>query len=213
MLDQQLLIGTVFLAGLASFLSPCIFPIIPIYFGILAKGGRKILNTFLFIAGLSLTFVSLGFSFGFLGNLFSNDNVRIVAGIIVIILGIHQLGIIKLSFLERTKVVEVKTEGKSASFEAFFLGLTFSLGWTPCIGPILASVLALSGEEGAALYGAAMMLVYVLGLATPFVLFSLFSQELLKRTKALNKHLGKFKIVGGLLIIVMGILLITNNLQ
>ncbi len=213
MFDQQLLIGTVFLAGLASFLSPCIFPIIPIYFGILAKGGRKILNTFLFIAGLSLTFVSLGFSFGFLGNLFSNDNVRIVAGIIVIILGIHQLGIIKLSFLERTKVVEVKTEGKSASFEAFFLGLTFSLGWTPCIGPILASVLALSGEEGAALYGAAMMLVYVLGLATPFVLFSLFSQELLKRTKALNKHLGKFKIVGGLLIIVMGVLLITNNLQ
>jgi putative cytochrome c-type biogenesis protein HI_1454 len=213
MFDQQLLIGTVFLAGLASFLSPCIFPIIPIYFGILAKGGRKILNTFLFIAGLSLTFVSLGFSFGFLGNLFFNDNVRIIAGIIVIILGIHQLGIIKLSFLERTKVVEVKTEGKSASFEAFFLGLTFSLGWTPCIGPILASVLALSGDEGSALYGAAMMLVYVLGLATPFVLFSLFSQELLKRTKALNKHLGKFKIVGGLLIIVMGVLLITNNLQ
>ena len=213
MFDQQLLIGTVFLAGLASFLSPCIFPIIPIYFGILAKGGRKILNTFLFIAGLSLTFVSLGFSFGFLGNLFFNDNVRIIAGIIVIILGIHQLGIIKLNFLERTKVVEVKTEGKSASFEAFVLGLTFSLGWTPCIGPILASVLALSGEEGSALYGASMMLVYVLGLATPFVLFSLFSQELLKRTKALNKHLGKFKIIGGLLIILMGILLITNNLQ
>ena len=213
MFDQQLLIGTVFLAGLASFLSPCIFPIIPIYFGILAKGGRKILNTFLFIAGLSLTFVSLGFSFGFLGNLFFNDNVRIIAGIIVIILGIHQLGIIKLNFLERTKVVEVKTEGKSASFEAFFLGLTFSLGWTPCIGPILASVLALSGDEGSALYGAGMMLVYVLGLATPFVLFSFFSQELLKRTKALNKHLGKFKIVGGVLIIVMGVLLITNNLQ
>lgn len=213
MFDQQLLIGTVFLAGLASFLSPCIFPIIPIYFGILAKGGRKILNTFLFIAGLSLTFVSLGFSFGFLGNLFFNDNVRIIAGIIVIILGIHQLGIIKLNFLERTKVVEVKTEGKSASFEAFFLGLTFSLGWTPCIGPILASVLALSGDEGSALYGAAMMMVYVFGLATPFVLFSLFSQELLKRRKALNKHLGKFKIVGGLLIIVMGVLLITNNLQ
>jgi len=187
--------------------------VLPPFFGILAKGGRKILNTFLFIAGLSLTFVSLGFSFGFLGNLFFNDNVRIIAGIIVIILGIHQLGIIKLNFLERTKVVEVKTEGKSASFEAFFLGLTFSLGWTPCIGPILASVLALSGDEGSALYGAAMMLVYVFGLATPFVLFSLFSQELLKRTKALNKHLGKFKIVGGLLIIVMGVLLITNNLQ
>ena len=213
MIEQQLLVGTVFLAGLASFLSPCIFPIIPIYFGILSKGGKKILNTFLFILGLSLTFISLGFSFGFLGNLLFNDNTRIIAGIIVIILGIHQLGWIKLNFLQQTKVVEVKTEGKSSSFEAFVLGLTFSLGWTPCIGPILASVLALSGDEGSALYGASMMFVYVLGLATPFVLFSFFSQEILKRTKSLNKHLEKFKLFGGLLIIVMGLLLITNNLE
>ena len=85
MLDQQLLIGTVFLAGLASFLSPCIFPIIPIYFGILSKGGKKVLNTFLFILGLSLTFVSLGFSFGFLGNILFSNTTRIIAGIIVII--------------------------------------------------------------------------------------------------------------------------------
>ena len=96
MLDQQLLIGTVFLAGLASFLSPCIFPIIPIYFGILSKGGKKVLNTFLFILGLSLTFVSLGFSFGFLGNILFSNTTRIIAGVIVIILGIHQLGIFKI---------------------------------------------------------------------------------------------------------------------
>ncbi|MCT8769476.1 cytochrome c biogenesis protein CcdA, partial [Glaesserella parasuis] len=210
MFDQNLLISSVFLAGLASFLSPCIFPIVPIYFGILSKGGKKVLNTLLFIMGLSLTFVSLGFSFGFLGDLLLNDTTRVIAGIIVIILGIHQLGIIKINFLEQTKLVEIKTNGKSASVEAFVLGLTFSLGWTPCIGPILASVLALSGDEGSALYGGAMMFVYVLGLALPFIIFSFFSDELLKRAKSLNKHLDKFKIIGGTLIILMGLLLITN---
>ncbi|MCT8621453.1 cytochrome c biogenesis protein CcdA, partial [Glaesserella parasuis] len=206
MFDQNLLISSVFLAGLASFLSPCIFPIVPIYFGILSKGGKKVLNTLLFIMGLSLTFVSLGFSFGFLGDLLLNDTTRVIAGIIVIILGIHQLGIIKINFLEQTKLVEIKTNGKSASVEAFVLGLTFSLGWTPCIGPILASVLALSGDEGSALYGGAMMFVYVLGLALPFIIFSFFSDELLKRAKSLNKHLDKFKIIGGILIILMGLL-------
>lgn len=213
MFDQNLLVGSVFLAGLASFLSPCIFPIVPIYFGILSKGGRKILNTLLFILGLSLTFIGLGFSFGFLSDLLFNDTARIVAGIIVIILGVHQLGILKISVLEQTKLVEIKTDNKSAALQAFVLGLTFSLGWTPCIGPILAAVLALSGDEGSALYGAGMMLVYVLGLATPFMLFSFFSDSLLKRTKALNKHLTKFKIIGGILIILMGVLLITNNLH
>ncbi|BBM37087.1 cytochrome c biogenesis CcdA family protein [Pseudoleptotrichia goodfellowii] len=211
MFGQQLLIGSVFLAGLASFFSPCIFPIVPIYLGILSKGKRTVINTFLFILGLSLTFVSLGFSFGFLGNIFFNDTIRIVAGIIVIILGLHQTGIFKFKQLEKTKLVEINTEGKSSSLEALILGLTFSLGWTPCVGPILASVLALSGDKGSAIYGGMMMFIYVIGLATPFILFSFFSKELLKRTKSLNKHLDKFKIIGGILIILMGILLISNR--
>ena len=214
MLNTELFIGAVYVAGLLSFFSPCIFPLLPVYIGMLSTSGKKsIIKTVVFVIGLSTSFVLLGFGAGSIGSFLISKTFRIISGVIVIIFGIIQMEIVKIPFLERTKLVDIKGKENDSIWGAFLLGFTFSLGWTPCVGPILASILFISSGGGNPCYGALMMFIYVLGLATPFVILSLSSKYVLTKVSAIKKHLGIMKKIGGLLIIIMGILLLTDKLS
>ncbi len=164
MLNTELFIGAVYVAGLLSFFSPCIFPLLPVYIGMLSTSGKKsIIKTLVFVIGLSTSFVLLGFGAGSIGSFLISKTFRIISGIIVIIFGIIQMEIVKIPFLERTKLVDIKGKENDSIWGAFLLGFTFSLGWTPCVGPILASILFISSGGGNPYYGALMMFIYVLG--------------------------------------------------
>ena len=214
MLNTELFIGAVYVAGLLSFFSPCIFPLLPVYIGMLSTSGKKsIIKTVVFVIGLSTSFVLLGFGAGSIGSFLMSKIFRVISGVVVIIFGIIQMEILKIPFLERTKLVDIKGKENNSIWGAFLLGFTFSLGWTPCVGPILASILFISSGGGNPYYGALMMSIYVLGLATPFVILSLSSKYVLAKVSAIKKHLGIMKKIGGLLIIIMGILLLTDKLS
>lgn len=134
-------------------------------------------------------------------------------GLIVIVLGLHQTGLIHIKWLSYEKKVNLKRSHRSDYFGVFLLGLTFSFGWTPCIGPVLGAILGLSATSSRPFYGGFLMAVYSLGFLIPFLILALFSDVLLQRIKKLNKHLGKIKAAGGVVIIMMGILLMTDNLD
>ena len=214
MLNTELFIGAVYVAGLLSFFSPCIFPLLPVYIGMLSTSGkRSITKTVVFVIGLSTSFVLLGFGAGSIGSFLMSKTFRVISGVVVIIFGTIQMEILKIPFLERTKLVDIKGKENDSIWGAFLLGFTFSLGWTPCVGPILASILFISSGGGNPYYGVLMMFIYVLGLATPFVILSLSSKYVLAKVSAIKKHLGIMKKIGGLLIIIMGILLLTDKLS
>jgi cytochrome c-type biogenesis protein len=216
-----------FLGGILSFLSPCVLPLIPSYvsfitgisFEDMRTGDRAhirrltLLNSSAFIMGFSTVFVLLGVSSSFIGALLSYyyDYIRIIGGIIIIILGLYVMGVLKIGFLSREKKIHLHS--RPAGYTGSFLvGITFAAGWTPCIGPILGSILLLASTTGSAMYGFKLLLVYSLGLAIPFLATSLAINTFLSHFRAVQRYMRAILILSGLLLIGFGIILLTDSI-
>ncbi len=213
------------LAGLLSFFSPCVLPLIPVYVGMLAGDAtaavqgvsgranrlRLLANALAFVLGISFVFVALGIGAGLLGSLLNNAYLTCALGLIVFVFGLQTAGIIHIPLLDRQLKAEVTGPRKGRVATSFLLGLAFSFGWTPCVGPILGTILALAADQGSVAASAGLLLVYSLGLCVPFLVIALASDLLLKRVRRLNRFLPAIQRAGGVLIAVMGLWMVFSQ--
>ncbi len=208
-------------AGLLSFFSPCILPLLPVYVGVLTTDassdtlglGRRCANTIAFVLGICCVFVTLGAGAGALGATFEGSYLAIALGVLVFVFGLHLAGVIKIPFLNREKRANLSKIQVRGILGAFVLGLAFSFGWTPCVGPILGTILALAAEQGSAAVGAGLLLVYALGLCVPFVAITLAANVALAKLRALHKYLPILQRIGGALIAIMGLWLVFSQVN
>lgn len=213
-----------FSAGLLSFLSPCVLPLVPAYVGYLAGSGLsegqenrsrlKVMYKALgFTTGFSIVFVILGASIGALGSFFTENLglLRKIGGVFIIIMGLHISGLIKIKALYGEKRgLQAVMAGKKAG--PVLMGMAFAAGWTPCIGPILSSILIYAGSSGALGEGVLLLCAYSLGFAVPFLAASFAIDRFLVHFRKLSKYIPAVSLASGLLLVVMGILVFTNNL-
>ena len=200
-----------FLEGLASFISPCLLPMLPIYISYFMgeeETGKKkaIINSIGFVLGFTLVFLSLSIFASTIGHFISGYTkyIKIIFGIIIIILGLNYMEILKLKFLNKTKGINMKK--KNLNFvKACLFGILFSISWTPCIGTFLSSALLLIAKEQDVLKGIVLMLIYSIGLGIPFIISVLLIEKLKEVFDFIKKNYKKVKIISGLILIAMGI--------
>jgi cytochrome c-type biogenesis protein len=215
-------------AGILSFVSPCVLPLVPGYLSFIsgvsldnAHTGqtlpegttrRVFLASVAFVLGFTVVFVALGASASTVGA-FVNEKIKIlskIAGVLVIIFGLHTMGLLKINALYRQAQIDVQRK-PAGPFGAFVVGLAFAFGWTPCIGPILGSILALAAQEGTVREGALLLSVYSLGLGVPFLATSLAINRFFAAFKRVRKYYRVIEIVAGLLMVIIGALIVSDR--
>jgi cytochrome c-type biogenesis protein len=212
------------LAGVVSFLSPCVLPIVPPYLAYMSgvtlsemgQGGsarnKAMLPALFFVLGLSTVFLLLGFTASAIGTVFLQYQswFNTVSGILVMIFGAHFIGVYRIGFLDREARIDAGDRGGSA-FGAYVLGLAFAFGWTPCIGPQLGAILSLAAAEGSVARGTSLLAVYAIGLGVPFLLVAAFLPRLTGLMGWMKRHMEQIERVMGLLLWTIGLLMLTGG--
>jgi cytochrome c-type biogenesis protein len=227
MFIQEVSYSAAFMAGLLSFLSPCVLPLIPAYFTFitgysleeLTEGGPKgmrfkvMLSTINFILGFSLVFILLGATASLMGRalLEYQHIIRIAGGIIIIIFGLHISGVFRLKFLEFEKRVHMASK-PAHILGTFVVGMAFGAGWSPCVGPFLGSILAIAASEQMVGKGISLLAIYSAGLAIPFLIISIFIHLILSVVRRGTRVMKYINAVAGVLLIVVGVLLVIDKL-
>jgi cytochrome c-type biogenesis protein len=217
------------IAGLISFLSPCVLPLVPAYLGFLggttidqltgddatvdAGAKRRVIYAALFfVMGLTAVFVTLGAAASFIGGFLAvyKNELAMVAGVLIIIFGLHFLGILRIPLLYRSARVDVQME--SASFVgAFLMGMAFAFGWTPCVGPVLAPILTLAGNSETVSQGVGLLFIYSMGLGIPFVVAAIAITPFMGFMVKFRKHMATVEKVMGVLLVITGVLFISGS--
>jgi len=210
-------------AGLLSFFSPCVLPMVPIYIGYLSGAAvtsegvvmarrEAIAHAAAFVLGFTLIFVAIWSALSVLTVIFSKTDLARVAGVILIVFGIHFIGIVRIPLLYRAARVEVRNRPLGYP-TSLLTGMAFAAGWTPCIGPTLAGVIALATQETTVWQGTGLLIAYAAGLGIPFLLTAFALGSVTPWLKKFSPHLRKVEIASGILLLLMGVLLLTDNFQ
>lgn len=226
MFTQSISYSAAFLAGLLSFLSPCVLPLIPAYFTFITGFSMEELfskespnvrkkvffSTLAFVSGFTVVFVMMGAAASGLGGLITQykDYIRIIGGVIIILLGIHMTGWIRIKKLDIEKRIHIQKKPIHL-LGTFIVGMAFGVGWSPCIGPLLGSILIIAGSKETIWQGVTLLSIYAAGLALPFIIISIFINFLLEFLRSASRAMKYINPIAGILLIVVGLFLITDS--